>query len=655
MDYRREIDGLRALAVLPVILFHAGFDLFSGGFVGVDVFFVISGYLITKIILSELEQEKFSILNFYERRARRILPALFLVILVCIPFAWFWLYPSDMKDFAQSLVAVSTFSSNILFWRESGYFDTAAELKPLLHTWSLAVEEQYYVLFPIFLMLFWRLGMRWILMLLGVVFITSIATAQWAASAQPAAAFYLLPTRTWELLIGAFAAFYLSKTNGRTNLARSVSEVGGWLGIALILFAVFFYSHATPFPGFYALVPTIGTVLVILFATQQTTVGKFVGNKVFVGLGLISYSAYLWHQPLFAFAKQRSLVEPSQLTFITLSVLALVLAYFSWRYVETPFRKKDLVSRSKIFYGALLGTLFFISVGVIGHISDGFKERFEIPASVYNSIQRTPREAECFGKAGIHVIEDWFCELGIDSTTKDFLVFGDSHALSALPAFDSVATDLGISGIFAGTSGCTPFLGVYALRNDQLSHNCHALNKRVYQFVQDQQISTVFFIARWSYYTDGGYSGSNFSYISTDENGLANPDESRRAFEIGLENTITAYRSIGVNVIFLPQVPQQILSPVQIYSLASRSKEYKVNNFSVSKEKHLSLQRYVNTLFEKTGVSLIELDQYFCDESKCAVGNESASFYFDEDHLSLEGSKRLVDPIREAINKRNRI
>lgn len=655
MDYRREIDGLRALAVLPVILFHAGFDLFSGGFVGVDVFFVISGYLITKIILSELEQEKFSILNFYERRARRILPALFLVMLVCIPFAWFWLYPSDMKDFAQSLVAVSTFSSNILFWRESGYFDTAAELKPLLHTWSLAVEEQYYVLFPIFLMLFWRLGMRWILMLLGVVFITSIATAQWAAYAQPAAAFYLLPTRTWELLIGAFAAFYLSKTNGRTNLARSVSEVGGWLGIALILFAVFFYSHATPFPGFYALVPTIGTVLVILFATQQTTVGKFVGNKVFVGLGLISYSAYLWHQPLFAFAKQRSLVEPSQLTFITLSVLALVLAYFSWRYVETPFRKKDLVSRSKIFYGALLGTLFFISVGVIGHISDGFKERFEIPASVYNSIQRTPREAECFGKAGIHVIEDWFCELGIDSATKDFLVFGDSHALSALPAFDTVATDLGISGIFTGTSGCTPFLGVYALRNDQLSHNCHALNKRVYQFVQDQQISTVFFIARWSYYTDGGYSGSNFSYISTDENGLANPDESRRAFEIGLENTITAYRSIGVNVIFLPQVPQQILSPVQIYSLASRSKEYKVNNFSVSKEKHLSLQRYVNTLFEKTGVSLIELDQYFCDESKCAVGNESASFYFDEDHLSLEGSKRLVDPIREAINKRNRI
>jgi len=247
MDYRREIDGLRALAVLPVILFHAGFETFSGGFVGVDVFFVISGYLITTIILAELEQGKFSIVNFYERRARRILPALFLVMLVCIPFAWFWLLPSDMKDFSKSLVAVSVFASNILFWRESGYFDTAAELKPLLHTWSLAVEEQYYVLFPLFLMLFWKLGKRWILVTLGVVFVASLAVAQWAAYEKQAAAFYLLPTRGWELLIGAFSAFYLSKVN-REEFGKGLSEVAGWLGVALIMSAVFSYSKTPPFP-----------------------------------------------------------------------------------------------------------------------------------------------------------------------------------------------------------------------------------------------------------------------------------------------------------------------------------------------------------------------------------------------------------------------
>ena len=292
MKYRREIDGLRALAVVPVILFHAGFETFSGGFVGVDVFFVISGYLITTIILAELEQGKFSIVNFYERRARRILPALFFVMLVCIPFAWFWLLPSDMKEFSKSLVAVSFFASNILFWRESGYFSTAAELKPLLHTWSLAVEEQFYVLFPLFLMLFWKLGKRWILVILGLVFVASLALAQWGSYTKPAAAFYLLPTRGWELLIGVFAAFYLSQAN-RKEFGKGLSELGGWLGVALILFPVFAYSKTTPFPGFFALAPTIGTVLIILFATQQTSAGKFVGNKAFVAIGLISFSAYL--------------------------------------------------------------------------------------------------------------------------------------------------------------------------------------------------------------------------------------------------------------------------------------------------------------------------------------------------------------------------
>jgi peptidoglycan/LPS O-acetylase OafA/YrhL len=226
MEYRREIDGLRALAVLPVILFHAGFTTFSGGFVGVDVFFVISGYLITTIILTELEQGTFSIVNFYERRARRILPALFVMMLACLPFAWFWLLPEDMKDFSQSLLAVSVFASNILFWRESGYFDSAAELKPLLHTWSLAVEEQYYMLFPLFLMATWRFGRRWILGSLIAVALASLALAQWGSLVKPAATFYLLPTRVWELLIGAFAAFYLShkKQVSGQSVSQSVSQ-----------------------------------------------------------------------------------------------------------------------------------------------------------------------------------------------------------------------------------------------------------------------------------------------------------------------------------------------------------------------------------------------------------------------------------------------
>jgi len=194
LRYRSEIDGFRAIAVVPVILFHAGFETFSGGFVGVDVFFVISGYLITSIILAEMDEGKFSLIHFYERRARRILPALFVVMAFCVPFAWLWLMPFDMKDFARSLATVSTFSSNFSFWRESGYFDTHTELKPLFHTWSLAVEEQYYILFPLFLLLVRPLGKRWLVAMLIMVALLSLGAAHWGAYNRPAATFYLLPT-----------------------------------------------------------------------------------------------------------------------------------------------------------------------------------------------------------------------------------------------------------------------------------------------------------------------------------------------------------------------------------------------------------------------------------------------------------------------------
>ena len=233
MKYRAEIDGLRALAVVPVILFHAGFELFSGGFVGVDVFFVISGYLITTILIEDIENQRFSLVNFYERRARRILPALFFVMLVCIPFAWMWMLPSQMKDFSQSLVAVSLFASNVLFWRESGYFDAAAEEKPLLHTWSLAVEEQYYVLFPIFLFLAWRYGKNRVFWMIVVMASISLLLSEWGWRNKATANFYLAPTRAWELFAGSIAAFIVQKNGVQKNNFLAL------LGLAAIIFSIF--------------------------------------------------------------------------------------------------------------------------------------------------------------------------------------------------------------------------------------------------------------------------------------------------------------------------------------------------------------------------------------------------------------------------------
>ena len=335
MQYRREIDGLRAVAVLPVILFHAGFRIFSGGFVGVDVFFVISGYLITGIIISELEQGRFSILRFYERRARRILPALFFMMLCCIPFAWMWMSPWKFKEFAQSLIAVSVFVSNIFFWRESGYFAAVAEEKPLLHTWSLAVEEQYYVLFPIFLILLWRFGRNPVFYSVVAIAVISLLLSEWGSQNKPTANFYLAPTRAWELLAGSICAFFQFGREQRSNNLLSA------FGLALILFAIFYYDENTPFPSVYALAPVVGTALIIMFGAKSTWAAKLLSMRGFVGIGLISYSAYLWHQPLFAFVRIRSIYEPEQWLMLIASVASLALAYFSWRFVEQPFRAKS--------------------------------------------------------------------------------------------------------------------------------------------------------------------------------------------------------------------------------------------------------------------------------------------------------------------------
>ncbi len=211
MKYRAEIDGLRGLAVVPVILFHAGIEMFSGGFVGVDVFFVISGYLITTILIEDIENKRFSIVDFYERRARRILPALFFVMLCCIPFAWMWMLPDPLENFGQSIVATTLFSNNILLFVTSGYWDLASEVKPLLHTWSLAVEEQFYVLFPIFLLLTWRFGKKRLFWIIVVLASISLALSEWGWRNLATANFYLGPTRAWELFAGSLTAFIVQK------------------------------------------------------------------------------------------------------------------------------------------------------------------------------------------------------------------------------------------------------------------------------------------------------------------------------------------------------------------------------------------------------------------------------------------------------------
>ena len=496
MQYRREIDGLRALAVVPVMFFHAGFAAFAGGFVGVDVFFVISGYLITSIIVKEMQAGSFTLLNFYERRARRILPALFLVLFVCLPAAWLWLIPPDMRNFSQSLVAVTFFASNILFYFTSGYFGTTAEFRPLLHTWSLSVEEQYYLLFPLFLMLTWHRGQRWIgLSLIGLAAL-SLALAQWQAKVDPTFAFFLLPTRGWEILLGALTALHLNGSP-KWNPEKTIANAGSAIGVAMIAYSVVAFDKTIPFPGVYALVPTIGTALVILFASPDTAVGKVLGLRWIVGLGLVSYSAYLWHQPLFAFARHRSIDEPSKALMAALIVTSVVLAFLSWKVVELPFRDRRRFSRKQVFTAGAWCSAVFIVLGLVGKFGGGFESRLDaeqrkIAAFSDYDFAKGIRRYSCYLEP-----ENTFANFAPDCAITQpgaptLVIWGDSYAAALTPGVRAIQNNV----IQYTASKCPPVIDVvYADRP-----NCLGINAFVLQQIGRLKPDRVLLHANWHVY-----------------------------------------------------------------------------------------------------------------------------------------------------------
>ncbi len=662
MIYRSEIDGLRALAVLPVIFFHAGFQAFSGGFVGVDVFFVISGYLITSIIITEKTSGNFTLINFYERRARRILPALFVVMLACLPFAWLWLLPSNLNDFSKNLIVVPIFSSNFLFSNQSGYFDTAVELKPLIHTWSLAVEEQYYLLFPIFISFLWRKSWPWASRIIFVVALISLMFSNWGAHHYPAATFYLLPTRIWELFIGALVALHLFNHERNLLSERKTSSVLGIVGLMLIVISIFTFDEGTPFPSFYALIPTIGTALIILFTSQNELVGKWLGNKLFVGLGLISYSAYLWHQPLFAFARIRSLSVPTPSLLLSLSLLAVFLAYLSWKYVEKPFRDKNKFSQKHIFIYSLIGSLIFIGIGITGNVNKGFSQRFDVPKFISDEltgINDNQSVMNCF-KNFKHKKDSTidFCFLG-DPKGKDseIAVFGDSHAIAFLSAFDTIGKKIGRSIAHIGLGGCPSLLDVWVLKGNFETGVCNKLAQRQLEYVRDHKITKVFLVSRWTIYTDGNYEGKKFFHLALNRDDSLNKNTSRKAFEQGLNNTIKAYKDLGAEVYIIAQVPQQLRSTKEIYysmydtNFADVQESEFIRKYSVPMYKHAALQSYTRQLFDghvsKGDIKLINLDSIFCDNARCIFGTIKQPYYTDADHLSAFGSNLTIPTIIE--------
>jgi peptidoglycan/LPS O-acetylase OafA/YrhL len=656
MKYRAEIDGLRALAVVPVILFHAGFELFSGGFVGVDVFFVISGYLITTILIEDFENQRFSLVSFYERRARRILPALFFVMLVCIPFAWMWMFPSQMKDFSQSLVAVSLFASNILFWHESGYFDAAAEENPLVHTWSLAVEEQYYLLFPIFLILTWRFGKNKVFWTIVVMAAISLLISEWGWRNNATANFYLAPTRAWELLAGSIAAFIVQKQGVQKNNFLAM------LGLSAIIFSIFFYDKTTPFPSVYSLVPVLGVVLLVLYADKETLAAKLLSTKGFVGIGLISYSAYLWHQPLFAFARIRSLEHPSLLLMLVLSSLSILLAYFSWRYIEKPFRNKHQLSKVKIFVSSAVLLASFTMFGLVGYFNKGFPSRFDVRILDVLKVNKLEKELRDDGGCNRHQNE-----VGIEACTYgateevSIALIGDSHASTLVSALDFYGRENSFGFVRHTKNGCPFVLEFQSTSQD----NCFNFVSNVFVWLRENShVNTIFISHRLQYYinnfnyenTLGGVEQFGTIFYGTINTLNESSVVRRNAILSSFENTIRLLAGEFPSkkiIIATPtpehawHVPQQVARQL----LFDRSVSIPSLPLSVYSQRNEEIFPVITDLSELPNVSIYPLHTNLCADDGCISELSGAPLYYDDDHLAYQGGLAALSEFIGSLNE----
>lgn len=654
MKYRSEIDGLRAVAVIPVILFHAGFEFFSGGFIGVDVFFVISGYLITTIIHDEIKNSSFSIVSFYERRARRILPALFFVMMVCVPFAWLWLLPSQYKDFSRSIVAVNLFSSNILFWRESGYFAAAAELKPLLHTWSLAVEEQFYLVFPLFLLLFRKFRDKFLLILLMVIVLLSLVASEYAAKNDPAGNFYLLPTRAWELGVGAVLAI---RAPFWSSGKKSIAQVLSFLGLGMIVYSVIGFDETVPMPSVFGLIPVIGSALIIAYSSHQNVVGRILGWKPVVGIGLISYSAYLWHQPLFAFARIRVFGELTPEIYLALSFFSLLLAYFTWRYIETPFRNKKKFNRFQIYSGVAVVSLLLISFGLVGYLKAGFPARFPNEVFSYADVSNDvpSRRDICLSSAKKYLKPPQEACVYSSQFDVKVAIWGDSHAESIT---DALAKNLSAekTGLIQLTYlGCPPVVGYK--RSDK-NDKCNQFNRETLEYIINSRIQAVVLLARWTLYLEGERfnngeggvePGGNVYGLPIAENNNYIYSEDRIP-EVGklYRSTIESLLNAGKTVVLVYPVPEVGWNVPQHMSHIARFDSVQKASSSTSlyifRRRSKNAYEQLNMLNEHPKLLKIYPERIFCNtviSDRCIVQYDGKLLYSDDDHLNSIGSDML--------------
>jgi peptidoglycan/LPS O-acetylase OafA/YrhL len=638
LAYRPDIDGLRAIAVMSVVLYHFGIGGLSGGFVGVDVFYVISGFLITGIIQKEIEQGRFTFTGFYERRIRRIFPALFVVLASTLIAGYFILLPSDLVLLGKSTIATLAFGSNIFFWRTSGYFDTTSELNPLLHTWSLAVEEQFYIGLPILLILVYRYARQWLKPILILCALLSFLACIWVQQLRPEAAFYLSPFRAWELLIGSLLAVgQFPKI--KQHAFREVISGAGFILLAASIYSI---SEGSNFPGWVASGPVLGTALLIYAGCSgQTKIGSWLSAKPIVFIGLISYSLYLWHWPIVVYAKYiKGLAPLGDWAYlgVFLSVLFAIASYY---WVETPFRlNKKTFNRSRLFAGAVVTTILLCTTGVFVWQSKGLSKRFSNEVQALD-VERNPHIPflMCDARGIVANRINSNCVMGDKSKPPSVIIWGDSHALSWAPAFDAILKEKNISGLLAFSSACAPLDKMVNLN----SPGCNDRNRIVHSYIlKSETLKNVVLVASWT-----SYSNEPGQYQIENGAGLKG---NLKVFAPLLRQTITSLRGENKKVWLIGPTPGAPSDAPMMMTFA------KFRNAPMPAEKLTSEVARQTIEFYKAadsieGIKLTDPTKWLCNAKTCKYANNHYPLYRDGGHLNVRGAMYLKPELLSAFEE----
>lgn len=682
--YRPDIDGLRAIAVLSVVIFHAFPRYLRGGFIGVDIFFVISGFLISTIIMGSLERNSFSFVEFYSRRIKRIFPALILVLIASFVFGWFALLAGEYKQLGKHIAGGASFISNFLFWNESGYFDNAAETKPLLHLWSLGIEEQFYIVWPLLLWLAWKKRFN-LLTITIVVAAISFALNVSKVHGNAVAAFYLPQTRFWELLVGSFLAYMtlhrrslfpkfkhkldmwlgqiIYAQASETNV-KTLQNIQSVLGAVLILTGLFFITKDRNFPGWWALLPTFGSVLIISAGVHSWFNRVVLSNRVLVWFGLISFPLYLWHWPLLSFARIMESEMPPRQIRITAVMISIVLAWLTYKFIEQPIRfgKQDRIKTIILF-------LLMLAIGCTGYYSykkDGFefrhKKQEEIKANAnFDWPESQGHNQECSRRMALAGIVTGYCDVKNIDHNPEILIIGDSHGDHLYPGVANAIADKSYNVMNLGAGPCLPFFNV-AFIQEGYPNSCGAYIDPALKFaIENENVRVVilssrgplYLTGRGYHYDRGGEEGFDRTLVLTNRPEIS---DFRQVFKIAMKNTIERLLEKNKEIIFVLDVPELgfdpqscidfrplRLTPIHVRFPCAVSRQ----DFD---ERNLEYRSLVfSVLKDFPTVHIFDAAAELCDEKLCWAMKGGKMLYQDDDHLSFQGSDFIGHKLVELI------